>query len=372
MNYKCYASCAFGIEGILAEEIRDLGLKNVQTKDARVYFEGDEKDIARANIYLRTADRVYIILSQFTAKTFDEIFCGVNKIEFGDFLPSDARFPVTGDAVCATIMSVSDIQSVCKKAVVKALSRKYGVDVFKENGSIYNIYINNLRDNITVALNTSGFGLNRRGYRLKNVQAPLKETLAAGMIKISRWHSRDFYDVMCGSGTIAIEAAMMACNMAPGIKRRFDAQGFNKEFKEAFSEIRQEAQEKITKPKMRIVARDIDRKSLELAKEHAQNMGVREYIEFAQMDLANFTQPENQATIIVNPPYAVRMGEEKEVAKLYKKMGEVFGGLQNTVTFIICSDETFEIKYNIKADKKRKLYNGNLKCNYYQYFKKRS
>lgn len=371
MNYRCYASCAFGIEGILAGELRTLGFQNVAARDARVYFDANEQEIAKANIFLRTADRVYLILKEFRAVTFEELFEGIAAIPFGDIMPSDARFPVDGSAVRSVLGSVSDVQAVSKKAVVKAMQRVYPQEHFEETGSMFNLYVNLLNDQATVALNTSGAGLNRRGYRLKNAQAPLKETLAAALIMISRWRTRDFFDPLCGSGTIAIEAAMLAANMAPGIKRRFDAQGYGNEFRKEFAEMKEYAKSLLKIPEMEIYASDIDGRTLELAKEHAYNMDVAQLIRFSRKDVRDFEQPQRQATIVTNPPYAMRMGAEKEVAELYRAMGERFCGLQDTVVFVITADDKFESKYGEKADKKRKLYNGNIKCTYYQYFRKK-
>ncbi|MBC5647005.1 THUMP domain-containing class I SAM-dependent RNA methyltransferase [Christensenella tenuis] len=371
MKYRCYASCAFGIEGILADELKGLGFENVSAQDARVYFDADEKGIAKANIFLRTADRVYLVLKEFRAITFDDLFEGVAAIPFGDIMPSDARFPVDGNAVRSALGSVSDVQAVTKKAVVTAMQKVYPKERFEENGSMFNLYVNLFKDQVTIALNTSGMGLNRRGYRLKNAQAPLKETLAAALIMISRWRTRDFYDPLCGSGTIAIEAAMLASGMAPGLKRRFDAQGYGNEFRKQFAEMKEYAQSLLKEPEMDIFAGDIDRKTLELAKEHAHNMDVAQYIRFSKKDVREFEQPCRPASVITNPPYAVRMGEEKEVAKLYRAMGEALRPLEDTVIFVITADNQFEAKYGAKADKRRKLYNGSIKCTYYQYFRKK-
>ncbi|MDL2237562.1 class I SAM-dependent RNA methyltransferase [Christensenellaceae bacterium OttesenSCG-928-K19] len=370
MKYRCYASCAFGIEGVLAAELKKMEFQNVAAQDARVYFDADEQGIAYANVFLRTADRVYMVLKEFEALTFDQLFEEIKSIPFADFLPSDARFPVDANAVQSELMSVSDVQSIAKKAVVRSLQRVYKKERFAEDGNVFHLFVNLYKNKVTVALNTSGAGLNRRGYRLKNVQAPLKETLAAALLGIARWHSREFYDPMCGSGTIAIEAAMQAADMAPGIKRRFDAQSYSNAFHSAFKEAREDAKSRVKKPQMRIYGSDIDAKSIRLAKEHAYNMDVGEWIDFSVRDAVWFSQPPNPAAIITNPPYAVRMGEEKQVEKLYKDLGRVFGKLQDTVIFIICSSDGFEKQYGKKADKRRKLYNGNLKCTYYQYFRK--
>lgn len=369
---RCYASCAFGIEGVLADEMRRLNLKNVAAQDARVYFDADEVDIARANIFLRTADRVYIVLAEFVAQTFEHLFEHIQALPLGDFLPSDARFPVNANAVQSTLMSVSDIQSISKKAAVRAMQRTYKKDPFPENGSTFSLYVNIHKDNATVALNTSGAGLNRRGYRLKNAQAPLRETLASAMILLSRWRTRDFFDPMCGSGTIAIEAAMIACGIAPGIGRRFDAQGYGNDFRRAFALAREEAESLVRPAEMQICASDIDAGNLALAKEHARNAGVERAISFERKDVRQFAQPTRPATIIANPPYAVRLGEEKETFALYRGMGKAFLPLHDTMVFILCATQQFEQHYGLRADKKRKLYNGNLQCTYYQYFKKRS
>ena len=370
MKYRCYASCSFGIEGILANELKVLGFENVNALDARVYFDADERGIATANLFLRTADRVYLVLKEFRAVTFEELFEGVASIPFGNIMPSDARFPVDGNAVRSALGSVSDVQSISKKAVVRALQRVYKHERFPENGNVFNLYVNLLNDQVTVALNTSGVGLNRRGYRLKNAQAPLRETLAAALIMISRWRTREFFDPLCGSGTIAIEAAMMAAEMAPGIKRRFDAQSYDNTFRQAFQEERERAKSLVKEPGMGIFASDIDRKSLDLAREHAHNMDVAQWIRFEHRDVRRFEQPQRPASVITNPPYAVRMGEEKEVAALYRDMGKTLLPLQDTLLFMITADERFESKFGMPADKRRKLYNGNIRCTYYQYFKK--
>jgi len=372
MSYQCYASCAFGIEGVLAEEMRRLNLKNVTAHDARVYFDADADDIARANLFLRTADRVYLVLAEFFVHSFEELFTNIQRIPLGDLLPSDARFPVNANAVQSTLMSVSDIQSVSKKAAVRAMQRTYHKEHFPENGSTFNLYVNLYKNKATVALNTSGAGLNRRGYRLKNVQAPLRETLAAAMILLSRWRTRDFYDPMCGSGTVAIEAAMIARSIAPGMNRRFDAQSYGNEFRRSFSLARQEAECAVRPVEMQIFASDIDAGNLALAKEHARNAGVEASISFVQRDVRQFAPPSRPATIITNPPYALRLGEEKETLALYRAMGKAFLPLHDTMVFVLCAHQKFEQNFGMRADKKRKLYNGNLQCTYYQYFKKRS
>ena len=359
------------IEGILAEEAGKLGLKNISAHNARVYFEADEYGVALANVFLRTADRVYIILGEFEARSFEYLFENIRKIDFADIIPSDARLPVNANAVQSQLMSINDIRAVAKKAVVKSLQRTYRMELFPENGSTFNIYVNLFKDRATIALNTSGQGLNRRGYRLKNAEAPLKETLAAALILISRWHSRDFYDPMCGSGTIAIEATMIAADMAPGLRRVFDAQCYSNKFKKAFSDIKEYANNKVKKPQMEIFAGDIDAKSIKFAQEHARNMGLENIINFYVDDVVKFKQPANPASIISNPPYAIRLGEKREVERLYESLGKTFLHLEDTVFFLLSANDCFERLLGSKADKKRKLYNGNIQCVYYQYFRRR-
>lgn len=371
MEYECYASCSFGLEGILAKEIRDLGLTDVRTENALVRFKADEYGIARANIELRTADRVYIVLGMFPAATFDQLFEGVKALPFEQWLPQDASFPTAGNAVQSALMSVADIQSITKKAIVSALQRRYPIEKFPENGHRYQIYANNFQDTFTIALNTSGAGLNRRGYRIDTVAAPLRETLAAALVLIARWRWRDFYDPMCGGGTIAIEAAMIAADMAPGARRSFDAEWFSPEFQKAFAEVRREARAREIVPPMGIFASDADKRCIEAAKTNADAAGVGEFIQFTVQDVAQFEEPEKPAAVISNPPYAMRIGEQREVEDLYRLMGRVFRPLKDTVCFFLTASQDFERLYGQKADKKRKLYNGSVQCYYYQYFRRK-
>lgn len=371
MKYECYASCSFGLEGILAREIRDLGLEDVRTENALVRFEADAVGIAKANIELRTADRVYIVLGRFPAKTFAALFEGVKALPFEEWLPENASFPTAGNAVQSALMSVADIQSITKKAIVSALQRRYRTERFPENGHRYQIFANNFQDEFTIALNTSGAGLNRRGYRVETVAAPLRETLAAALILIARWRWRDFYDPMCGGGTIAIEAAMMAARIAPGARRSFDAEWFSPAFQEAFAEVRREVRARETVPEMGIFASDVDSRCIQAARKNAEAAGVADFIRFAVQDVAAFEEPEKPAAVISNPPYAMRIGEQREVEELYRRMGLVFRPLEDTVCFFLTPSQDFERLYGAKADKKRKLYNGNVQCWYYQYFRRK-
>jgi len=369
MTYLCYAACSFGLESVVAAELTKLGMQNVRARDARVYFDADERGVARANICMAIADRIYLVLDEFPAGTFDELFERVKAIPFGEYLPKNARFPVNADSVHSELKSVSDVQSISKKAVVESMRKKYGLGFYKEDGAAYELYVSILKNVASVCINTSGMGLNRRGYRVKNVTAPLRETLAAGLIGISGWFDRPFYDVMCGSGTIAIEAALKAKAQAPGLNRTFSAQ-FWPAFERAFIAEKAVGESRIIKPETAIFASDIDPQALEIAKFHAKRAGVSEMIRFSQCDVRDFAPEQRDGSIITNPPYAVRLGEKEETRKLYGAMGKKFRSLHGFKYYIICADDDFEAAFGKKADKKRKVYNGNIRCNFYQYFRK--
>ncbi len=370
-TYECYAACSFGLEAVVVRELNDLGIEDTRAVDARVYFSADKEGLAKANIRLRTADRVYVILKSFEAKTFDQLFEGVKAVPWGDWLPKDAKFPVTADAVKSTLGSVSDVQAVSKKAIVEALSRAYRLSFFKESGAEYEVYVSIFSDMVYVCLNSSGAGLNRRGYRVKNSLAPIRETLASGLISLSRWRDRPFYDIMCGSGTIVVEAALRAKNMVPGLRRKYGAEGWAG-FSEVFQEEREKAQsEVIKKPDVKIFASDIDEKALELTRFHAARAGVADLIEIYQEDAKLFVPRTEAGTLISNPPYAMRMGEKEETEELYRAVGKRLLELPGFRYYFISSEENFEKLFGKKADKVRKLYNGNMRCNYYQYFKEK-
>ncbi len=366
----CYAACSFGLEAVVARELRQLGIEEVWARDARVYFRADVEQIARANLWLCAADRVYLVLAEFCAQTFEQLFQGIKAIPWADYLPKSARFPVLADSVRSGLKSVPDIQSVSKKAVVEAMKEVYGISFFKEGGTLYQIYVNILADTASVCLNTSGEGLNRRGYRIKNGPAPLRETLAAGIILLSRWKDRPFYDITCGSGTIAIEAARRAKNCAPGLFRQFDAQMWDDQYRAAFRAEKERAQQEMRESvEMPIFAWDIDPKMVEMARFHARMARVENCIHFAQADALCFEPKTQIGTVFSNPPYAIRMGERKQVRELYRGLGRRLLGMENMKCYFISADEQFELAYGRRADKKRKLYNGNIQCTFYQYFR---
>ncbi len=360
MRYNCFASCAFGLEGIVSEELKRLNMDGVRAQDARVYFYATAMDIAKANIALRTADRIYIEIAQFDATTFDMLFEGVRAIAWEDYIPKDAVFPVNADAVKSRLFSVSDIQSIAKKAAAVRLMKAYHLPTMPETGVRYDIHVKLLRDKASVCLNVSGAGLNRRGYRVANVQAPIRETLAAGLVMLTRWHGGDFADPMCGSGTIAIEAAMIGANMAPGMGRSFDGEKWHM-FRDEWEAQRDWAHQQI-RPGPDVYASDIDAQALSAASKNAEAAGV--VLKLYHADVRDFHR--EGCTVLTNPPYAERMGDQKSVHELYRDMGKALKNVQRK--HIITADDQFERNFGSRAVKKRKLYNGSIRCTLYQYY----
>ena len=366
-----YASCAFGTESCVKFELGRLGAEYSHTSDGRVYFTADESSLARVCIGSRCADRIYMVLGEFTAVTFDELFEGIKRIDFGSIIPMNAAIPVAGDSVHSVLGSVSDIQSIAKKAVIESMKRHYGNVSFDESKKPFGIYVTIVMDKVTVALNMVGKGLSRRGYRVHNTAAPIKETLAASLISIARWYSHPFYDPMCGSGTIAIEAAMQAKNIMPGTKRHFDAMHFGMDFKRAFDSERQRAMDGVVKTDIPIFAYDVSGDQAELTRFHAERAGVDDAVTIEKRNIKDFSMPYETAVIITNPPYAVRLGTKDEADRTYEIMGRALMKYDGAKIFVICPDERFERKFGAKADKKRKLLNAGIKTYYYQYFRKR-
>ncbi len=361
-----------GTEAIVANEVRNLGYETTEVVDGRVTFLGDAQAICLANINLRCAERVMVKMAQFKATTFEMLFENVKAIEWEEFIGKDCAFPVKGHSLKSALYSVPDCQSIVKKAVVSRLSEKYGIEWFEETGPLYPIQFAIMKDIVTVYIDTTGENLYKRGYRQKGVVAPMRETLAYAMIDISRWQGdRPFADPFCGSGTLPIEAAMFALNIAPGMKRSFVAEKWRGQVdKKLWTEAREEARDNIIKDaKPVIFASDISANCIETAKLNAQAAGVLDYIDFKVCDMKDANLFNDKGVIICNPPYGERLMEEKSVQKLYRDMGIKFSQFPNAKKYILTSYEKFEDFYGKKADKKRKLYNGMLKCNIYQYFK---
>jgi len=360
--------CLFGLEGIAGDELRRLNMENVRVEDRRVLFTGTEADLAKANICLRTGERVMIVLAQFTAKSFEELFQGVYHAELERFIPKDGQFPVKGHCLNSQLMSVSDCQAIIKKAASRRLGEKYGVSWLPETGIKFQLHFTILNDQVTLSLDTSGAGLHKRGYRAVSNDAPLHETLAAGMIQLARYRGREyFWDPFCGSGTIPIEAALIAKNRAPGLSRRFAAEEFPWMPKEAWEQARQEAKDREFKGNYRILGSDNDPACVSLAMANARKAGVSDVIEFRDGDATKMSLPAENGIIVCNPPYGERMMEQQSAQRLYSALGRHLKFANDWKKFVITSEPEFEHYFGCRADKKRKFYNGKIKCDYYMF-----
>lgn len=369
-KYNLIATSAFGIESVVADEVKSLGYTDVQVENGRISYVGNEEAVCNSNLWLRCADRVYINLAEFTATSFEELFQQVKAIPWENILPDDAEFPVNAKSVKSTLFSLSDIQSISKKAIVERMKEVYQKAWFTETGSKFPITVAILKDRVTVMLDTSGVGLHKRGYREVGSRAPLKETLAAAMVKLSRWRGdRPLVDPFCGSGTIGIEAAMIGRNIAPGLGRKFVSETWDIIPSDLWKQCKKEAYEAIDYDKdVRIYSYDIDRKMVSIASNNAEEAGVEDCITFATKDVRDFVTDEEYGYIIANPPYGERLGEAEEVDRLYRDMGEIFKKLDTWSYYIITSLEKFEDVFGKKSTKNRKLYNGRIKCYLYQYY----
>ena len=361
----------FGTEATLAHEIRSLGYETSEVTDGRVTFEGDFEAIALANVNIRSGQRVLIKMAQFRATSFEELFQGVYNIEWENFIQKDCAFPVKGNSLKSMLSSVPACTSIVKKAVVKRLGAKYGIEHFEETGPMMRIQFTLMRDEAVIYLDTTGEPLYKRGYRAQGVVAPMRETLAFSMIDITRWRGdRPFADPFCGSGTIPIEAALYAKKIAPGLKRSFVSEKWRIMGQGLYDDVREEARENIdTELEPMIFASDIDPEAVALAKENAKKAGVSQYINFSVCDAAKAPLFQEKGVIVSNPPYGERLMDNTSCESLYRKIGKHFSTFPNAGKYILTSHEGFEKCYGRPADKKRKLYNGMLKCYLYQYFK---
>ena len=364
------ATVAFGVESVVGRELKKLGYKDQFIENGRVTFAGDLEAICRTNIWLRSAERVFLRVGEFKATSFEELFENTKALPWEDWIPENGEFPVEGKSVDSKLASVSDCQAIVKKAVVERLKQKYKREWFEETGGKYKIEVGLLKDIATLSIDTSGAGLHKRGYRKLVSSAPIRETLACAMLQISRWNpDRVLLDPFCGSGTIPIEAAMIGKNIAPGLQREFAAETWNIIPASTWKKARVEALESIKVDKeLRITGTDIDDKVLSLARYHSKLAGVDDSIHLQQMDVADISSRYKYGFVICNPPYGDRLNEIKEVEKLYAKMGETFKKFDTWSFYIITSHQGFEKYFGRKADKKRKLYNGRIMCNYYQFF----
>lgn len=372
--YKLCAPCLFGLESVLSGELKRLGFEDISVTDGRVEFTADAEGIARANLNLRTAERVLIVLDSFRAVTFQQLIDGAEKIPFEEYIGKKDAFPVKGWSLNSQLHSVPDCQSIIKKAAVKRLSRKYGVAWLEESGPTVQIQFSINKDIATIMLDTSGIALHKRGYRKVANLAPIRETLAAGILDIARiYPDTQLYDPFCGSGTFLIEAAYKAKNIAPGIYRRFAAEKWDSLPSKIWQTSREEAIEKIRKDiEFTAFGSDISQDSLEIAEANARRAGISGLIRLETADVKHFTIPDRKSLVVTNPPYGERLMNGEDLTKLYQTMGNVFQPSQQTAYYIISSAEDFEQGFGRKANKKRKLYNGMLKCNLYQYFAQKS
>lgn len=368
-NIQLIATATFGLESVVAYEVKKLGYEDVEVENGRVSFSGDASAICRTNLWLRSADRVLIKMAEFKATTFEELFQQTKALPWDDWLPENANFPVEGKSIKSQLHSVPDCQAIVKKAIVEKMKQTYKKEWFEETGPKYTIEVALLKDIVTLTIDTSGAGLHKRGYRKLASQAPLKETLAAGLLSIARWYpDRVLLDPCCGSGTIPIEAALIGHNIAPGIGRTFAAETWPNIPKTVWQKARQEAIESENRDiKLRIYGTDIDEKVLSLARYHAREATVENSIHFQRVPVTKVRSKQKYGFIITNPPYGQRLGEIPEVEKLYKELGEVYKMFDAWSCFLITSYEKFEQFFGKRADKKRKLYNGRVMCNYYQY-----
>lgn len=370
-TFELIAPCHFGMESVLKREIYDLGYEITQVEDGRVTFEGDAEAICRANVFLRTAERVLLKVGGFHAETFDELFEAVKALPWEEILPVDAKFWVAkASSVKSKLFSPSDIQSIVKKAIVERLKQVYKVDWFEETGASYPIRIFLMKDEVTVGIDTSGDSLHKRGYRTMTSKAPITETLAAALILFTPWRAdRILVDPFCGSGTFPIEAAMIAANIAPGMNRSFTAESWeNLVDPELWEEIREEAREQVNLDvKTDIQGYDIDGEVVKAARENAKRAGVEHLIHFQQRAVADLRHPKKYGFVITNPPYGERLEEKEALPALYTEIGQAFRQLDCWSEYLITSYEDTERYIGRKADKNRKIYNGMIKTYFYQF-----
>lgn len=373
MNFKLIATCAAGIESIVGNELKHLGYK-VNVENGRVRFDGDVADIAKTNLWLRTADRIKIVVGEFTAKTFEELFQGVESLNWEDFLPLDAEFPVAGKSQKSTLHNVPSVQAITKKAIVTKMSTVYHRRTkLPETGALYPIEVAINKDKVLITLDTTGSSLFKRGYRVNKGGAPLKENMAAALVLLARWYPEmPFVDPVCGSGTIPIETALIGCNIAPGLKRNFAFEDWDWVDKDIIKQAREQAQAAIKKDiDLDISGYDIDGSMIEIAKENAVQAGVQDIVNFKQMAVKDFKTDKINGVIVANPPYGERLSDKEHVHQLYQQMGKLYQPLTSWSKYILTSDLQFEQFYGTKATKRRKLYNGSLRTDFFQYWGKK-
>ncbi|WP_071131236.1 THUMP domain-containing class I SAM-dependent RNA methyltransferase [Enterococcus timonensis] len=371
-NFNLLATCGAGLEALVGKELQHLGMDNT-VENGRARFVGTKETIAKTNLWLRVADRVKIIVGEFEATTFDQLFEGVKAMDWENYLPMDAEFPVAGKSVRSTLFSTPDVQAITKKAIVEKLKAVYhrpSSVPLPETGALFQLEVSILKDHVMVTLDTTGPSLFKRGYRKEKGGAPLKENMAAALVILSNWHfDRPFVDPVCGSGTICIEAAMLGANIAPGSNREFTCESWPYFEAEIFENARTQADEAVNYDIiLDIAGSDIDGSMIEIAKRNAEEAGVAEHITFKQLAVKDFKTDKEYGVMVANPPYGERLGEEANVQKLYQELGQVFRPMTTWSKYILTSDLTFEKAYGMRATKKRKLYNGALRTDLFQFW----
>ncbi len=371
-TFELIATSTFGLETIVRKEVEDLGYEINSVSDGKITYTGDIEAVVLSNLWLRSADRVFIKMGEFKATTFEDLFNEVNRLPWESWITPDAKFTVNGKSIKSALFSISDCQAIVKKSIVKRLQEHYDVEWFAETGPSYTVQVSLLKDIATLTIDTTGQqGLHKRGYRKSTVEAPIKETLAAALLQISYWKKgRILYDPCCGSGTFAIEAAMIAKNIAPGLKREFASSDWAQIPKTLWDDLRQEATDAIDQKGSPIIyASDIDRNAVLSARDNATAAGVDEYIQFFARPLHKTSLPHGDyGVVICNPPYGERLSDLTKIQKLHKDIRVLMNSNPTWSLYTITSVETFEKDYGKKANKKRKLFNGNLQANFYQYF----
>jgi len=370
-KFELIATTTFGLEAVVKKELKKLGIKISQVKNGRVFFEGDYDTLCRANLWLRSAERVLLKMGSFKAENFDELYEKTGALPWQEILPENAEFPVLGRSIKSKLHSVPSCQSIVKKSIVDKMQKEYGSQWFSEKGPLYTIEVELRKDIATLTIDTSGDGLHKRGYRKLNTTAPLQETIAAAMIYLSRWHKdRILIDPFTGSGTIPIEAAMMAQNIAPGLHRSFASQKWSIIPQKSWIKAEEEAKDLINHDNQvrLIMGNDIDDNVIGIARYHAKEAGVENMIHFQQKSFVDFSSSRKYGYIITNPPYGERINNKDEAEDLYRLMGRKLKSLKTWSYYILTSNKEFEKIFGKKASKRRKLYNGGIETHYYQYY----
>ncbi len=371
-NLELIATATFGLEAVVKREVQALGYAVTRSEDAKITFAGDESAIPRANLWLRCADRVLLKMGEFRAQSFEELFEQTKALPWEEWIPEDGKFIVNGTSVKSKLFSLSDCQKIIKKAVVERLKKTYPLEIFPETGALYSIRFTILKDVVTLSIDTSGVGLHKRGYRSANVQAPIKETLAAAMVELSFWNpDRVLVDPFCGSGTILIEAAMIGKNIAPGLSRKFVSEDWGRIPKDLWKQARAEAFRAIRDDvELKIYGSDIDPKAVSAARVNASKAGLSDDIVIRRRSFEELKMPGEYPVIITNPPYGERIGDKEALERIYYKMDRLLAKDKGCSLYLITADKEFEraIRSRKKADRRRKLYNGRIETTYYQYY----